>query len=253
MKRIVVFGSGRMGRQLAGAIAGVPDVELAAVVSLNRPGWLEEVPWFNDPAQLDVSPDLLIDFTLPGGTRNAADWCRANLVPLVSGTTGLDDEDRQALRRAAELIPVLWAPNLSRGVNLLLRAVAETAASLPARVPVEITDVHHATKQDAPSGTALMLARAIARSRGQDPDLSVRVGESVAGGEREPGSIVCVSRREGEVIGEHRVAFFDRDERIEMAHVACDRGIYAAGAIEAGLWLLRQEAGLYSAANWLNH
>ena len=252
MKRIVVFGGGRMGRQVVEVLSGVPDVELAALVSLERPDWLAGVPWFNELAQLDTSPDLLIDFTLPGGTQSAAGWCRANLVPLVSGTTGLGEGDREALRLAAELIPVLWAPNLSRGVSLLLRSAAEMAASLPADTPVVVTDVHHVHKKDAPSGTALMIARAVARARGQDPDTCLQIGEALPGMDRPPGSITCISRREGETIGEHRVSFLDTEEQIELVHTAKDRRIYATGAVEAGLWLIRQEAGLYSAANWLN-
>jgi 4-hydroxy-tetrahydrodipicolinate reductase len=251
MTRVVIFGGGRMGCRVAQALAAMPGQELAAVISLNRPDWLKDAPWFNGPDHLDLSPDLMIDFSLPGGTHDAAEWCRANLVPLVSGTTGLGEGDLAALRRAAELIPVLWAPNLSRGVNLLLRSAAEMAASLPAETPVEILDVHHVHKKDAPSGTALMLAHAIARARGQEPDECIWTGADSPGPERPPATITCLSRREGETIGRHRVTFFAGNERIDLVHAAGDRAIYATGAIEAGLWLVRQEAGLYSAANWL--
>jgi 4-hydroxy-tetrahydrodipicolinate reductase len=240
-----------MGRQVAEALRAGADAELAAVISLKRPEWLGKIPWYNDPAQLQELPDLLIDFSLPGGTRAAARWCRANLVPVVSGTTGLEDGDREALNRAAELIPVLWAPNLSRGVNLLMLAAAEASAALPPDTPVEIVDIHHVHKKDAPSGTALMLAHAIAAARGQDVDDCVVTGVESPHGERAPGSITCISLREGEVIGEHRVRFMCPGEQLVLSHSAADRGIYAAGAVAAGLWLIEQQAGLYSAANWL--
>jgi 4-hydroxy-tetrahydrodipicolinate reductase len=251
MKRVLLFGGGRMGRQVANTLRGHPRAKLGAVVSLNRPDWLKGVPWCADPGQLDEQPDLLIDFSLPGGTRAAANWCRANLVPMVSGTTGLDEADREALNRAAELIPVLWAPNLSRGINILLLAAAETAAALPADTAVEIIDIHHVHKQDSPSGTALMIAHAIAAARGQDIDDRLVIGGPAEGLSPEPGSIHCISYREGEVIGEHRVRFLCAGEQVVLSHSATERGIYAAGAVEAGLWLVDQQAGLYSAANWL--
>jgi 4-hydroxy-tetrahydrodipicolinate reductase len=251
MRQIVVFGGGRMGRQVAAAVHDSPQAQLAGVVSLNRPGWLKGAPWYADVARLDGQPDLLIDFSLPGGTATAANWCRANLVPMVSGTTGLDQADRDALNRAAELIPVLWAPNLSRGINILLLAAAETAAALPADTAVEIVDIHHVHKQDSPSGTALMIAHAIAAAREQDVDDCLVIGSGGAGEDLAPGRIHCVSYREGEVIGEHRVRFLGAGEQLVLSHSATDRGIYATGAVAAGLWLVNQQAGLYSAANWL--
>lgn len=250
MKRVVLFGGGRMGLQIAEALQARPDLTLAAVVSLNRPVWLGDTPWFRDPEELDGLPDLMIDFSLPGGTRQAADWCRANLVPVLSGTTGLEQADRHALNRAAELIPVLWAPNLSRGVNLLMLSATETAANLPPEVPVEIIDVHHVHKKDAPSGTALLIAHAIAAARHRELD-DCLVTSNRPVDEHPPGSITCVSLREGEVIGEHRVRFICPGEQVVLSHSAADRVIYARGAVEAGLWLVRQKAGLYSAANWL--
>jgi 4-hydroxy-tetrahydrodipicolinate reductase len=238
-----------MGQRVAESLARWPDACLTAMVSRNRPDWALDIPWYDRLEELDDLPGLLIDFSLPGGTRAAAQWCRANLVPLVSGTTGLSDADREGLQSAAELVPVLWAPNLSRGVNLMLRAVIETAASLPPDTPVEILDVHHVHKKDAPSGTSLLLARAIASARGVSLDQCLSSGPVAA--EPRAGVIHCVSQRQGERIGDHRVRFFNRHETIEHAHSAEARDIYANGAIEAGLWLINQPAGLYSSADWL--
>jgi 4-hydroxy-tetrahydrodipicolinate reductase len=249
MKRVVLVGTGLMGQRVAELLERHAEASLMAMVSRNRPDWAGDTPWFDQLDELEDSPELVIDFSLPGGTRSAADWCRANLVPLVSGTTGLGETERRALRKVAELAPVLWAPNLSKGFNLLLRAVVETAVSLPHDTPVEILDVHHVHKKDAPSGTSLLLAHGIVTARGDSPEHAISTGMEPA--EPSPGMVHCVSRREGEVIGDHCVTFFGRDERIELGHYAQERGIYAAGAIDAGLWLLEQPAGLYSAADWL--
>jgi 4-hydroxy-tetrahydrodipicolinate reductase len=238
-----------MGQRVAEKLERHPEACLVALISRNRPDWAGDTPWFDQLDELQHSPELLIDFSLPGGTAMAADWCRANLVPLVSGTTGLDEPERQALRAAAELVPVLWAPNLSMGFNLMLRAVVETAASLPHDTPVEVLDVHHVHKKDAPSGTSLLLAHGIAAARGDSPERCLTSGTEPV--EPRPGMIHCTSRREGETIGEHHVTFFARHERIQMSHMAQERGIYAAGAIAAGVWLLEQPAGLYTAADWL--
>ncbi len=249
MRRAALLGTGLMGQRVAEVMARRTDASLVALISRNRPEWGRDTPWYDRLDELDDLPGLLIDFSLPAGTLAAAAWCRANLVPLISGTTGLAEAERSALQATAELTPVLWSPNLSRGVNLLMRSVIETAASLPPETPVEILDVHHVHKKDAPSGTSLLLARAIAAARGQDLDHHLSFSDKPT--EPRPGMIHCVSRREGERIGDHQVRFFSRHERIELGHSAAERDIYAAGAIDAGLWLLEQPAGLYSAADWL--
>jgi 4-hydroxy-tetrahydrodipicolinate reductase len=249
MISIVVHGGGRMAREVVKSIAAGGD-RLAAVVSRSRPDWLGDEPWFAALDELTDLPDLVIDFTLPGGTMQVADWCRARLVPLVSGTTGLTDSDRAGLEQAGELVPVLWAPNLSKGLNMLLKDVREAAATLGPETAVEILDVHHRHKQDAPSGTALSLAQAIASVWGRDLSECLLV-EAEAGEFPGPGKIYCHSRREGEVVGEHRVRFLMANESLEFIHAASDRNIYAAGSLEAGHWLLRQPAGLHGSADWL--
>ncbi len=249
MNTVALFGAGLMGQRVAELLQRWPDVALAAVVSRNRPEWLRDVPWYPNVDELSEITGFLIDFSLPGGTGAAARWCRANMVPMISGTTGLEEADREALEHAAELVPVLWAPNLSRGLNLVLRSVVEAAASLPRDIPVRITDVHHVHKKDQPSGTALLLAHAIASARGVrlEDCLVLSMGSDAP----RAGMVQCVSHREGEAVGAHRVTFYCRHEQIEFSHDAEERDIYAAGAIEAGFWLLKQPAGLYSAAEWL--
>lgn len=233
--RIAVHGTGRMGRSVCEAAAGHRHLQIQAVVGPSEPDWNDEGPeWFAALGPELAIPDLLIDFSLPDGTRAAADWCAERGVPLLSGVTGLPAEVTAVLERCAGCVPVLWSPNLSIGVNLLAELAGRAAAALEPEVPVSIEDLHHRWKKDAPSGTALMLGRVITEKRRS------------AGGD-----IEYRSRREGEAIGEHRVRFRLEGEEIELAHAASDRGIYARGALDAGLWLLRQPPGLYSAADWL--
>lgn len=234
--RILLHGTGRMARALAQAAAEGGHFEVQALVGPRPPDWKTQAPWFAGLNELPARPlpQLLIDFTLPDGTLAAAHWCAEREVPLLSGVTGLPRETMEALRRTALRAPVLWSPNLSLGVNLLADLAARAAAVLDPGTPVTIEDIHHQWKKDAPSGTALMLGAAIAAERGGDD-----------------GAIEYRSRREGEVIGEHTVTFRLAGESFDLAHRAADRGIFARGALGAGLWLLRQAPGFYSARDWL--
>jgi 4-hydroxy-tetrahydrodipicolinate reductase len=240
-----------MAREVAFAAIDSRDLALSALVSRRRPDWLVDTPHLESLDRLTALPDMLIDFTLAGGTYDAAHWCRASLVPLVSGTTGLSARDRTALLEASELVPVMWAPNLSKGLNLVMRAVIEAAVSLPGSTPVEIHDIHHAQKKDAPSGTALLLAQAIASARQQALEDCLRVEADHDDMTAADGSIGIFSRREGETTGEHRVRFLAAGEEVVFTHESHDRAIYATGALEAGLWLMRQPAGLYTSSDWL--
>ena len=159
---------------------------------------------------------------------------KSNAIPLVSGVTGLTAEAQSALAGAAESAPVLWSPNLSLGVNLLADLAARTAMAVDFDAPVQIEDIHHRWKKDAPSGTALMLGGRIAEQRGGDDD-----------------ALDYRSVREGEVIGVHSIRFSLAGEEIELVHRAFDRSIYAHGALRAGAWLCSRPPGLYSATDWL--
>jgi len=232
--RIAVHGTGRMGRALATAAASQSGVELTALVGPQEPDWESSVPWFGTLQELPDRPDLLIDFTLPAGTRAAAQWCAAERVALLSGVTGLSGDIREALVATACEVAVLWSPNLSLGVNLLADLAGRAAAVLDPETPVLIEDVHHQWKKDAPSGTALMLGATIAAQRS---------GAT--------GAVEYRSLREGEIIGEHTVRFRMAGETVELVHRAQDRAIYALGALAAGRWLVRQPPALYTARDWL--
>jgi 4-hydroxy-tetrahydrodipicolinate reductase len=222
-----------MAQAICRASALREGIDIVALVGPQAPEWMAP-RWYAALPELPELPDLLIDFTLPEGTRTAATWSAGHAVPLLSGVTGLPEDVQAALRAAAARIPVLWSPNLSLGVNLLAE-LAERAASVVDRAaPVHIFDLHHQWKKDAPSGTALMLGAAVAA--GRDGDAS---------------AISYESRREGEVVGEHTVTFHLQGEEFDLVHRAGDRSIFALGALDAGRWLCAQAAGFYSARDWL--
>jgi len=235
MLRLALHGTGRMAEAVTSVAAGRDDISIVALAGPHAPEWNSELDWYPTLQHIPERPDLLIDFTLPEGTLAAASWCAQNRVPLVSGVTGLTTAATAALNDAAASVPVLWSPNLSLGVNLLADLVERAAALLGGDIPVAIEDVHHQWKKDAPSGTALMLGQRIAAARGGDGS---RIDYS--------------SVREGEYIGEHTVTFRLAGEEFSLVHKARNRAIFALGALDAGIWLVTQPPGLYSAAHWLS-
>lgn len=239
MAKALVFGAGRMGRSLVGIAGELPGLEIVAQVSRTPPQPGQGGPPFFDSLEaaqehLGAVPDLVIDFTLPQGTLAAANWCGRNGVALLSGVTGIGAEVEAALNAAAESAPVLWAPNLGIGINLMAAALRNLAGALDPGSEITIEEVHHAGKKDAPSGTALFLARQLCPGASDDF----------------PG-IEFVSRREGEVVGDHSVSIRMPGESFTLSHHAEDRSLFARGALAAGKWLVGKPAGRYSAADWI--
>jgi 4-hydroxy-tetrahydrodipicolinate reductase len=251
MIRMAVFGGGRMAARVHDAAVRDDDVQLVCVVSRSCPDWVKPQKRVSSLGDCPSDIDCLVDFTLPGGTLEAAAWCAGHGVAMVSGTTGLSDSEFSGLDAAAQAVPVLWAPNLSPGVNLMLALAAEAAVALGPEVPVAIHDVHHVHKKDAPSGTALALAQEVAAARCQEPGEVIDIAEMPVMEPPPAGRICCSSSREGEVIGVHELRFYLGGEVIKLSHVATNRGIYARGAIEAGKWLVNQPPGRYTAKDWL--
>jgi len=252
MTRTLVHGAGRMARRVLANLPGFENLETVGLVSRNRPDENPGIDWFASLEELKGDVDLLIDFTLPGGTHAAARWCAANNVALLSGTTGLNDEDMEALKSAALKVPVLWAPNLSYGVALVTALVRQTAGALGVSAEISISDIHHRHKLDAPSGTALALASAAMQGRSKcAPELSADGEGSTGLSGTDGGDVAFSSVREGEVVGEHTVTFTMPDELIEITHKALDRDVFAKGALKAGEWLIKQQPGYYSTADWL--
>lgn len=252
--RIALSGAaGRMGHALAGLIAQDPSLALSGGVD-RAPG---EGAWIagggvavrppEDAAAVVRAAQVVIDFSAPACLRTLATlpaevWAE---TALVVGTTGLGTEEERGLDALAEITPVLQAANFSPGVNLLLQLV-EQAARVLSGYDAEIVEAHHRSKEDAPSGTALALGEAVARGRGVVLEEVRADGRSGRPGPRPSGEIGFHSLRGGDVAGEHRVLLFGDRERIEMAHVASDRTLFAAGALRAARWLVGRAPGRYS-------
>ena len=235
MTTLGIYGSlGRMGRAIANAAPG----EGAKVVGGADIG--------DDPAPLAEEADVLVDFSSPAALESHLAAARAAKTPIVVGTTGLSDKHHAMLDDAATEIAVLQTGNTSLGVTLLARLVEEAAKRLGSDWDIEIVEMHHRDKVDAPSGTALMLGEAAAAGR-ETPLAEVSViGRAGLTGARAEGTIGFASLRGGSIVGDHNVMLATEGERIELAHYAQDRAIFARGAVRAALWLAGQPAGRYT-------
>lgn len=234
--RIGILGAaGRMGQAVADAISARDDAVIAGQVDQG-----------DDPATVARESDILIDFSTPAALAANLDAARAAEIGLVIGTTGLGHEHETAVDEAATSIPVLQAANMSLGVNLLAHLVRDAAARLGPDWDIEIVEMHHRHKVDAPSGTALLLGQAAAEGRGIDVDARSERGRDGITGARGHGAIGFASLRGGSVAGDHQIIFASEGERIELGHRAESRAIFAAGAVKAALWLTGKPAGRYT-------
>lgn len=191
-------------------------------------------------------PDVFVDFSVPEAVGEHLAEARRAGKPILIGTTGLTDDHQRLIDEAAADVAVIQAANTSLGVNLLAHLVRETAARLGEDWDLEIVEMHHRMKADAPSGTALMLGRAGAEGRGVELDSVAERGRDGITGPREPGRIGFASLRGGSVAGEHLAIFAADGERLELGHRAESRAIFARGAIEAASWLVGKPAGRYA-------
>ena len=231
----IVGAKGRMGRAIAAVLEGH---ERARLVGGADQG--------DDLGGLARGCDVLIDFSSPAALAANLAAAEAAGRPIVIGTTGIGDEHHAAIDRAARSVPVLQAANMSLGVNLLAHLVREAAARLGPDWDIEIVEMHHRHKVDAPSGTALLLGEAAAAGRGIDlAGHSERGRDGITGARRE-GEIGFASLRGGSVAGDHQVVLAAEGERIELGHRAESRDIFARGAVQAALWLHGRPAGRYA-------
>lgn len=190
--------------------------------------------------------DCVIDFTSPESTIRIAEMASAKRKAMIVGTTGLSKARESELKSFSQKMPVVYAANMSLGVNLLLALAQKAASSLGPEWDIEILETHHKFKKDAPSGTALALGHAVAEGRGvnlESAGVFERYGDT---GERDDGKIGFAVQRGGDVVGEHDVTFFGEGERICLSHVATDRSLFARGAVKAAQWAVNQQPGLYS-------
>jgi 4-hydroxy-tetrahydrodipicolinate reductase len=258
MRLIVAGAGGRMGRTLVKAIAEIPGLTLAGALEDARSpliGWdagtlaglgENNIKLTGDAAPLMDKADGIVDFTIPAATLHfTALAAKAGKVHII-GTTGLTAADEAAIADAAKTATIVKSGNMSLGVNLLAALVKRVAKTLDNAFDIEILEMHHNQKVDAPSGTALLLGRAAAEGRGVDLDkASVRSRDGHTGA-RKAGDIGFATLRGGSVVGEHSVIFAGPAERIELAHKAEDRMIFARGALHAAAWARTQKPGLYA-------
>ncbi len=231
----IVGAKGRMGRAIAAVLDEDEQARLAGGADQG-----------DDVAALAASCDVLIDFSSPAGLDGTLAAAEAAGRPVVIGTTGLGPEHHSAIGRAASRIAVLQAANMSLGVNLLAHLVREAAARLGPDWDIEIVEMHHRHKVDAPSGTALLLGEAAAAGRGIDLAGHSERGRDGIAGARQPGHIGFASLRGGSVAGDHQVVLAAEGERIELGHRAESRTIFARGAVQAAVWLHGRDAGRYA-------
>src|SRR5712672_440442 len=263
MRLIVAGAGGRMGRALTRVISETPGAVLTG--ALEAPGsallgkdagvlaGISEngVKLSADLWKLSANADGILDFTVPGATiANVAIAAERGLVHVI-GTTGLSASDDAVIKSVTQRAIVVRSGNMSLGVNLLAALVKRVAQSLDEGFDIEILEMHHKAKIDAPSGTALMLGEAAAAGRGVDLHLHSARGRDGATGPRRAGDIGFASLRGGTVVGDHSVIFAGTAERIELSHKAEDRMIFARGALKAALWARGKEPGLYSMADVL--
>ena len=266
MKIGIVGCAGRMGRMVAAEVLATDGVELAGgteapgsdfigqdVAALAGMGAGAEAVGIapgikigGDAGALFQDSDVVIDFTVPAATAGHAGLAGGTGCALIVGTTGLEAEHMAALEQAAEKAVVVQAANMSVGVNLLLGLTEQVAGALGDEYDIEIFEMHHRHKVDAPSGTALALGQAAAAGRGVDLNQVSQRGRDGNTGPRNPGDIGFAVLRGGDVAGDHTVIFAGDGERIELTHKAGNRSVFARGAVRAALWTTKQKPGLYS-------
>ena len=257
MVKIGVNGAcGRMGRRIISLLGEQRDCILECAVEMpGHPGLGKDAGLMAGVGELGLpiaegvrgTPDVVLDFSSPAGTLARARECAALGAALVIGTTGLSPEQMELIERdVAAKVAVLVAPNMSVGVNLLLRVVGQVAQALGEGYDVEIVETHHRRKKDAPSGTALKLAQTICEALGWDPGEALVYGRQGAVGERPGRQLAVHAIRGGDVVGDHTVIFAGEGERLELSHRASSRDVFARGAIRTAMFLAAKAPGLYS-------
>ncbi|NTV95590.1 MAG: 4-hydroxy-tetrahydrodipicolinate reductase [Thiobacillus sp.] len=254
---IVIAGaSGRMGRALLEAVAAAPDMRIHSALERAGSPFLgrDAGELAGAPAQAAIVENLddalkgghaLIDFTRPEATLAHIEACRRHKVAMVIGTTGFDAAGKAAIAAAAEEIPIVFAPNMSVGVNLVFKLLDMASRVLDEGYDIEIVEAHHRHKVDAPSGTALRMGEVIANALGRDlRDCAVYGREGVTG-ERQPSTIGFATVRGGDIVGDHTALFATIGERVEISHKASSRMTFANGALRAARFLAGKERGLY--------
>jgi len=263
MLKIAIFGAGgRMGQAIIRCVRRLNDLQVVAAVEAKQcplmgkdagivAGTMDIGVLITDDVRKGAEKaDVLIDFSFPSSSAKHALMAAELKKPIVIGTTGLNKEENDCLRKASAKTAVLSAPNMSLGVNILNAAIGQIAKKL-ANYDVEIIETHHSRKTDAPSGTALRLAETVAAARGIHLDNMAVYGRKGNIGERMPGQIGIHAVRAGDVVGDHTVCFAAEGERLELTHRASSRDCLALGALRAAQWILKRPPGFYDMSDVL--
>lgn len=235
MTRVIITGSkGRMGQALIASAAQMPELQVTGQIDQG-----------DDIKSVIDSGDVVIDFSFHNATAAIAELCAQKKKALVIGTTGHSEGDKKKVIALAAQIPIVWASNFSTGVNTLFWLTRKAAEILGPGFDLEVVEMHHRMKKDAPSGTAATLAEILAEVRQQQLNKVLRHGRSGITGERTSTEIGMHSLRGGDVVGDHTVVFATNGERVELTHKASSRDTFANGALRAAQWVVKQKPGLY--------
>lgn len=258
----IAGSSGRMGRVLIEAVLAADDCRLAG--ALDRDGspalGQDAAAFLGRTSGVSIGADLraglkdarfLIDFTRPEGTLAHLQVCRELGVKAVIGTTGFSEAEKAEIARIAKDIAIVMAPNMSVGVNVVLKLLETAAKALAQGYDIEIIEAHHRHKVDAPSGTALKMGEVVAQALGRDLAQCAVYGREGVTGERDPSTIGFATVRGGDIVGDHTVLFAGTGERIEITHKSSSRATYAQGSLRAVRFLAAQERGLFDMADVL--
>lgn len=254
----VIGAGGRMGRMLIEAVNDHPQTTLKAAIERQGSSLVGadagevaaigclDVQIVDDLKAVVDDIDVLIDFSLPDATEKNMQLCAEHNVAMVIGTTGFNEQQEQVLAKASEQIAIVYAGNYSTGVNLSLKLLGMAAKAFGTDADVEVIEAHHKHKIDAPSGTAYMMAEAVAEARGQNLKEVAVYGREGQTGAREAGTIGIHAIRGGEIIGDHTVMFIADGEVVEITHRARARMTFATGAVRAATWVIQQSTGQYN-------
>jgi 4-hydroxy-tetrahydrodipicolinate reductase len=235
MTRVIISGAkGRMGQALISCARLIPEIEVTGQIDAG-----------DDLNHCIEKADVVIDFTFHSVTAGFAHLCAQHHKAMIIGTTGHTEAERQEIAKAAAHIPMVWTSNFSTGVNVLFWLTRKTAEILGPDYDLEIVEMHHRFKKDAPSGTAKSLAQILADVRHEQLDEVIRHGREGVVGERTDTEIGMHSIRGGDVVGDHTVIFADLGERVELTHKATSRDTLANGALRAASWVVKQKPGIY--------
>lgn len=262
MVQVAIHGAaGRMGLSIAAVLDD--DLDASLVAAMDREGSElvgqdmgtlggaapSGVCITTDVEEFLSNVEVVIDFSAAAATGKLLPICAGQHIPMVIGTTGLDATTRAGLERAAERVPIVFAPNYSQGVNALYFLAARATELLGPGFDAEIVEIHHRHKVDSPSGTAVRLGEVVAEAKQLDPERAVTHGRSGQVGARPLEEVGVMALRGGDVVGEHTLYLVGEGERIELTHRATDRSIFARGAVRAAHWVVGRPAGLYDMAD----